>query len=94
LFGSHARNEAQPGSDLDLLIIEDSDLPRHRRAGKYRRALMGVYPSKDIVVWTPEEVDEWRTVANAFITTALAEGRVCYERPSDPRTRLVSQSGE
>jgi hypothetical protein len=55
---------------------------------------MGVYPSKDIVVWTPEEVDEWRTVANAFITTALAEGRVFYERPSDPRTRLVSQSGE
>jgi len=80
LFGSHARGDAHPKSDLDLLVIEESDQPRHKRAGKYRRALLGVYPSKDIVVWTPEEVNAWRTVANAFMTTALNEGRVIYER--------------
>jgi len=35
---------------------------------------------KDILVWTPEEVEEWRDVANAFIIAALAEGIVIYLR--------------
>lgn len=79
LFGSRARGEAKPDSDYDLLTIEPSDLPRHKRAARYRRALVGVCPAKDIVVWTPEEVAEWRNVSNAFITTALNEGVVLYE---------------
>ena len=39
LFGSHAKGTARPDSDLDLLIIEESDLPRYRRSGRYRRVL-------------------------------------------------------
>ena len=80
LFGSHAKGTARPDSDLDLLIIEESDLPRYRRSGRYRRVLCGVFPAKDIVVWTPQEVEEWKTVPNAFISTVLAEGKLLYER--------------
>jgi predicted nucleotidyltransferase len=80
LFGSHAKGTARPDSDLDLLIIEESDLPRYRRSGRYRRVLCGVFPAKDIVVWTPEEVDEWKALPDAFISTALAEGKLLYER--------------
>lgn len=79
LFGSWARGQARPDSDLDLLIIEASDLPRHRRARRHRMALLGLFP-KDIIVWTPDEVARWQHVPNAFITTILAEGRVLYER--------------
>ena len=82
LFGSRARGDARPDSDIDLLVIEESDLPRYRRSAVYRRALVGLFPSKDIVVWTPVEVQEWATVPNAFITTTLREGKVLYERPS------------
>jgi uncharacterized protein len=48
LFGSWARGQARPDSDLDLLIIEESDLPRYRRAGRYRMALLGLFPAKDM----------------------------------------------
>ena len=80
LFGSWARGNARPDSDLDLLIIEDSALPRYRRSARYRRALCGVFPAKDVVVWTPSEVEEWKTVPNAFISTVLSEGKFLYER--------------
>jgi len=80
LFGSRARGEARPESDLDLLIVEPSDQPRYRRAPRYLRALVGVFPAKDVVVWTPDEIAAWADVPNAFVTTALREGRVLYER--------------
>jgi predicted nucleotidyltransferase len=91
LFGSWARGQARPDSDLDLLIIEESDLPRYRRAGRYRMALLGLFPAKDIVVWTPSEVALWRDVPNAFITAILAEGRVLYERSDRSSPRLAAQ---
>jgi uncharacterized protein len=80
LFGSQARGEAGRDSDYDLLVIENSNQPRYRRAVPYRRALKDLGTSKDIVVWTPQEVAEWQNVSNAFITTALREGAVLYER--------------
>jgi uncharacterized protein len=80
LFGSYARNIARHDSDLDILIIEESPLPRSRRAPHYLRALIGVHPAKDVVVWTPSEVAEWAQVPTAFISTVLREGKVLYER--------------
>lgn len=82
LFGSRARGDYRPDSDLDLLIIQKSSLPRYRRAAPIRHAISGLFPSKDIVVYTPEEVLEWEDVPNAFVTTALSEGKVLYEKKS------------
>ena len=80
LFGSRAREEARPGSDLEVLIVEESSLPRYKRAARYLRALVGVFPAKDVVVWTPQEIEAWSRVPNAFVTTALREGKTLYAR--------------
>ena len=94
LFGSQARGDARPDSDLDLLIIEDSDLPRYKRSVPYLRALVGLFPAKDVVVWTPEEVQEWATVPHAFITTALREGKILYVRAARSCPWVISESRE
>jgi len=80
LFGSRARGEGGPGSDYDLLIVAPSPLPRWRRTAAVYRLLAGLGVPKDIVWWTPEEVAEWRGVRSHFISTALREGRVLYEK--------------
>jgi len=80
LFGSRATGKSHSESDYDFLVIEESLEKRYKRAAKYRRALQ-IFPfAKDIVVWTPEEVMLWENVPQAFITTALREGTVLYER--------------
>lgn len=83
LFGSHARGDAGEGSDVDILIIKESNIPRYKRGVPFRLKLKGLFPSKDIVVYTPEEVEEWSEVPNAFITTILREGKVLYEKGSN-----------
>jgi uncharacterized protein len=79
LFGSRARGEGHTDSDLDLFIILDSDLPRYRRAVPFYEALAGLGRAKDIVVYTPAEVADWRTASCSLVATVLREGQVLYE---------------
>lgn len=47
LLGSRSRGTTQVESDYDLLVIENSVLPRHKRASKHRRALKGLPNSRE-----------------------------------------------
>jgi len=79
LFGSLARREARPGSDMDLLVIVDSKEPRYRRSAPLYGILSDILIPMDILVYSPEEVEEWSGVRQAFVTTAIREGKVLYE---------------
>ena len=82
LFGSQARNSVHARSDYDLIIVQSSDLPRPARAAAYYRALSDLTAEVDVVVFTPDEIRDWEQVPQAFVTTALREGRTLYERQS------------
>ena len=82
LFGSRARGDYRADSDLDLLVIKASEEPQHRREIRAYKALSGLGVPKDILWYTPEEVEDWSAVKYHVATRAMREGRVIYEKQS------------
>jgi predicted nucleotidyltransferase len=76
LFGSHARGEAGPRSDLDFLVIEPEVENVAVESVRLRRALRGLRIAADVVVVSERDVDEWREVRGSLVHAALADGRV------------------
>jgi predicted nucleotidyltransferase len=76
LFGSAAREKITAWSDLDLIVVLDSDLPFIKRLGllyERIRPLVGL----DLLAYTPQEFEALRE--RPFIRYALQEGRVLHE---------------
>ncbi len=76
LFGSHARGDAQAGSDLDFLVIEPEVEGRHREMVRLRRSLRGIEAPIDVLVYTEAQASAWGQVPGTAIHDALQEGRV------------------
>ena len=81
LFGSWARGERDSHSDIDLLIIQESSLPRPQRYAQVRRLFWGMGLPMDILVYTPEEFARYQSVPGSFTHTVAREGKVLYARP-------------
>lgn len=76
LFGSRARGEGRPDSDLDLLVIEPDFARRGEEYGKLRKELRGLEVAINLVIYRSREVDEWGGVPGSFLHRVLADGRV------------------
>jgi uncharacterized protein len=78
LFGSAARGEMGPNSDVDLLVIKGGKFDRGRVTTAIYRHLYGADAAVDVVVVTPEEVERYRNTHCLVICPALREGKVVY----------------
>jgi predicted nucleotidyltransferase len=84
LFGSHARGEADSGSDIDLLVVLSNAKDKRTAAADVRRILIDVVEPTDILVATPEEIERRGRMIGSALRPALREGKVLYERPFLP----------
>lgn len=84
LFGSHARGEARPGSDLDFLVIEDGPFGPGRAREDEMVKLWDLFfeysVPMDFLVYSPDEIEKWQSAPNHVVAHALKDGKVLYER--------------
>ncbi len=80
LFGSAARGDADRFSDIDLIVIKQTD---RRFLDRLADVIEAIQPdfALDVFVYTPEEFERMLDEGNPLITRAVEEGKIIYERP-------------
>lgn len=78
LFGSLSRGDVGSNSDIDLLIVWDTDLPFMQRLQIFYDAIKPDV-AMDILVYTPSEIENLKDT-NPFIHQVLKEGKILYEK--------------
>ena len=81
LFGSEARGEAGPDSDLDFLVVVPDDTPeRVMRSSEGYSLLSGFGMPKDVITWRQSDFDNRANYVVASLpATVVREGRLLYE---------------
>ena len=80
LFGSAARGEMRPESDLDLLVVKGGGYDYHRVVSDIYAGLAGIDIPVEVVLVTPEQVERYRNSFCVVIHPALKEGKIIYEQ--------------
>ena len=85
LFGSRASGNESKDSDMDLIVIESAPFgkARSRRldAARLYEVVADFAVSADILVYSRDEADRWRSSRNHVLGRALREGTVLHARP-------------
>jgi predicted nucleotidyltransferase len=79
LFGSYAKDEAHDRSDVDLLVVARSRLPRSQR-GREVMAVLAAFPCRfDVLFYTPEEMAEARRDPTTFVAMVEPTARALWQ---------------
>ena len=78
LFGSYARGEEREGSDVDLLVVMETKERTVRVAAAIREGIEHDFPM-DIIVRTPEQIEEGLKWGDSFLREVFERGVVLYE---------------
>jgi predicted nucleotidyltransferase len=79
LFGSYARGDARPDSDLDLLVIEERADNKRAEMARLRRALSPLRIPVDVLVISEAQVSSsWADFPGSFLYDALREGKTLH----------------
>lgn len=80
LFGSHAWGTPGPDSDVDLLVVKESNEPRFERTLALRRQLFPPIAPTDLLVYTSGELQNAiERKRNLFLEDVVAHGRTIYD---------------
>ena len=94
LFGSHARGDTSEGSDVDLIVVESEPFGKNRDRGaeavRLWQALARFEISKDILVYSRDEVEYWRDSLNHVLARVSREGKVFMGGPKLARVLLTA----
>jgi uncharacterized protein len=76
LFGSHARGDARPDSDVDLCLVSEAAGDQLKVAQAFRRAIWDTRPKPafTLVPITPERLREKQVTGDYFFQAVLEEG--------------------
>ncbi|MBI2935005.1 MAG: nucleotidyltransferase domain-containing protein [Chloroflexi bacterium] len=82
LYGSYAYGKPSSDSDIDLLIVKDTDKRRTDRFIEVSRIIYehGNHISISPIIYTPEEIEERLAIGDDFITDILSKGKLIYAR--------------
>jgi uncharacterized protein len=78
LFGSYARGNPRPESDVDLLVVMDTPLKESKQSLEICRHLDVMF-GMDLIVHTPKRLKERVDMGDWFVRDILKEGKVFYE---------------
>ncbi len=85
LFGSYARGEAHPHSDLDFLVVVETLPPRGQRSAPILKMLAETYTEPiDIIVRSAQTLKQWEHIPGSFAHQVLTEGILLYDRQKQP----------
>lgn len=76
LFGSHARGEARPDSDVDLCVVAEGAEAQLKAAQVFRRAMRPIRPKPafTLVPIAPQRLEEKKASKDFFFASVLREG--------------------
>ncbi len=80
LFGSYAYGKPTIDSDVDVLVVMESDERPAARASRVIGALAGKTFPMDILVRTPKELEQRLDIGDLFFKEIVERGKVLYER--------------
>jgi uncharacterized protein len=80
LFGSYGKGTAGAGSDIDLLVVKPSDLPRHLRGRDVAAALAEFAFDFDLLFVTPDELAADLREEHSLLATIVPDAQQLYAR--------------
>jgi predicted nucleotidyltransferase len=78
IFGSGARGEMGPDSDIDILVVMPDGTHRRRTAQLLYRKIRGAGVPFDVLVATPSDLEKHRDNIGLIYRTILEEGKEVY----------------
>ncbi len=80
LFGSYAQGNYTDNSDLDFILVKETNAPKHKRGLEVRRLFYGLTIPMDFKIYTSSEFNNELSNQYSFLSSAIKGSKIVYER--------------